>query len=230
MDKPTLTCYMCSSLKTSVEHVPPKGLFPKQSDLPHGVDLRKQLITVPSCNLHNSEKSKDDEYLMYALVFGIQNNQTAVTQVKTKISRALVKRVGIAKLIARHQKPVKVENTTTGILYETVALRIDMQKIDQGFDHIGRALHFHHYQSKWQGEIQSIPLFLLALNGESPQDHNSHLELLGRYVEELLANQPSYGENPEVFTYKTIKVELNLPLVMLLNFYEGSKVVLLFRC
>ena len=65
MNKTSVTCYMCSAPKTSVEHVPPKGLFPKSKDLPAGMNLRKQLITVPACDLHNTEKSHDDEYLMY---------------------------------------------------------------------------------------------------------------------------------------------------------------------
>jgi len=38
----TSTCYMCDAPETSVEHVPPRGLFPEQKDLPPGVDLRKQ--------------------------------------------------------------------------------------------------------------------------------------------------------------------------------------------
>ena len=60
------TCYMCDEESTSSEHVPPKCLFPEQKDLPEGVDLRKSLITVPSCDLHNSKKSNDDEY--YSIV------------------------------------------------------------------------------------------------------------------------------------------------------------------
>ena len=42
------TCYMCAAPKASVEHVPPKGLFPEIKDLPAGVNLRKELITVPA--------------------------------------------------------------------------------------------------------------------------------------------------------------------------------------
>ena len=44
------TCYMCEKESTSSEHVPPKCLFPEKKDLPDGVDLRKSLITVPSCD------------------------------------------------------------------------------------------------------------------------------------------------------------------------------------
>lgn len=219
---------MCSSPKASVEHVPPKGLFPKPEDSP-GVDLRKQLITVPSCDVHNSAKSQDDEYLMYALVSGIQNNPTAGAQVKTKIVRALSKNPGVARLIAEHHMPVKVEDTATGARHDSIALKIDALKINQAFDHIGRALHFHHFQSKWTGSIQSIPLFLLELEGESAQEHNASLVSLGTNMEKLLGNETSHGANPEVFTYKVIKAESHLQVAMLLTFYEGSKVVLLFR-
>ena len=166
---------------------------------------------------------------MYALVFGIQNNPTADAQVKTKIVRALSKNPGVARLIAEHHMPVQVEETATGASHDTLALKIDTLKINQAFDHIGRALHFHHFQSKWMESIQSIPLFLLALEGESAQEYNASLVSLGTNVEELLGNETSHGANPEVFSYKVIKAEQNFHVAMLLTFYEGSKVVLLFR-
>lgn len=51
-----ITCYMCEKPATSVEHIPPKCLFPEQKDLPGGADLRKQLLTVPACDEHNLKK------------------------------------------------------------------------------------------------------------------------------------------------------------------------------
>lgn len=229
MTKPPVICYMCNAAKTSDEHVPPKGLFPKRGDLSPGMDLRKQLITVPSCDVHNSEKSLDDEYLMYALVFGIQNNPTASDQVKSKITRAMCANPGVAKLIAQNQQPVRVEHTTTGKIEDTIALQIDSQRIHKAFDHIGRALHFHHFCAQWAGEIQVIPLFLLALGGSMAEDFNASLESMGNMVAELLSSESEYGSNPEVFTYKVIKPGPQIPVVMLLTFYGGSNVVLLFK-
>ena len=57
-------CYMCDNLATTIEHAPPKCIFPEKKDLPAGMDLRKELITVPSCEEHNTAKSTDDEYLL----------------------------------------------------------------------------------------------------------------------------------------------------------------------
>jgi len=55
-------CYLCDEPAVGVEHVPPRCLFPKVKDLPKGVALRKNLITVSSCDAHNLEKSRDDVY------------------------------------------------------------------------------------------------------------------------------------------------------------------------
>ena len=46
----SIHCCICEATATSVEHVPPRCLFSEQKDLPGGVDLRKQFITVPSCD------------------------------------------------------------------------------------------------------------------------------------------------------------------------------------
>jgi hypothetical protein len=53
-----MPCYFqgCSEPKTSMEHIPPKSFFPK--------DQRDQLLTVPSCDLHNGAKSRDDLYVL----------------------------------------------------------------------------------------------------------------------------------------------------------------------
>lgn len=54
---------MCDQPATSREHVPPACLFPEEKDIRTSL-FRNNLITVPSCDLHNSKKSTDDEFLM----------------------------------------------------------------------------------------------------------------------------------------------------------------------
>jgi len=51
-------CYYCGAPATSKEHVPPRGFFPKGSDL----------ITVPSCEIHNNDKSHIDETMRVFLM------------------------------------------------------------------------------------------------------------------------------------------------------------------
>lgn len=50
-------CYCCDAKVTSPEHVPPKCLFPKANG-GAGSYLQESLITVPSCDLHNSKNRK----------------------------------------------------------------------------------------------------------------------------------------------------------------------------
>ncbi len=64
---------MCERDATSREHVPPLCLFPEIKDT-KGINFRKDLITVPSCDLHNSKKSDDDEFLMLSLSGLLKNN------------------------------------------------------------------------------------------------------------------------------------------------------------
>jgi len=67
-------CYYCGTDASSKEHVPPKCLFPEKKDIADGMNYRKNLITVPSCDKHNSNKCKDDEYLQLIIVHGYFNN------------------------------------------------------------------------------------------------------------------------------------------------------------
>lgn len=49
-------CQGCSQPGKTKEHIPPKSFFPK--------DQRDQLLTVPSCEVHNNSKSTDDMYVL----------------------------------------------------------------------------------------------------------------------------------------------------------------------
>ena len=80
-------CYMCDRPSSSMEHVPPKCLFPETKDL--GRQYRNNLITVPSCDEHNSHKSADDEFLMASLAGLIGNNSVGLRHKFTKVNRAI---------------------------------------------------------------------------------------------------------------------------------------------
>jgi hypothetical protein len=79
---------MCESIATSVEHAPPKCIFPEAKDTLSGEDYRKNLITVPSCDAHNLARSKDDEYLLHVLAASITSNNVGLNQFLTKSRRA----------------------------------------------------------------------------------------------------------------------------------------------
>ncbi len=96
---------MCGKAATSKEHVPPQCLFPEIKDT-EGVDLRKDLITVPSCDEHNTKKSKDDEFLMISIAGSIGNNFFGFFHARTKVERALKRKNAayLAKEVLRNAK------------------------------------------------------------------------------------------------------------------------------
>jgi len=78
------SCYACDSSPISREHVPPKCLFPTEL----GKNLRKDLITVPSCEVHNGKKSDDDEFLLASLAGIVGCNNIGMLHKFTKVDRA----------------------------------------------------------------------------------------------------------------------------------------------
>lgn len=104
---------MCDNIATSSEHVPPKCLFPEQKDLSVDIDLRKNLLKVPSCDAHNSQKSNDDEFFLYVLCTSFQINEIGLNQYQTKIRRATKRNSSILGKIASTAIPVKYKDPNT---------------------------------------------------------------------------------------------------------------------
>ena len=61
------SCYACESPKTNMEHAPPKCFFPEETDEKGTYVFRRDLMKVPSCDRHNTEKSSDDVYALWHL-------------------------------------------------------------------------------------------------------------------------------------------------------------------
>lgn len=81
-----MSCYFCGNAITGVEHIPPKSFFPKGK--------REKLITVPSCDIHNQEKSKEDEYIRAILLSSIKlDDQDHIEVLREKNFRALKRNV-----------------------------------------------------------------------------------------------------------------------------------------
>ena len=219
---------MCAAVATSVEHVPPRGLFPKQKDLPSGVNLRKQLLTVPSCDLHNSEKSKEDAYLRNILVMNIPNNTTAQNHFFKAVMRSYEERPALLNAIANTQVAVEVEDSTTDQRHQTLAVRVDTNRLNNVFAMMARALYFHHFGTQWTKDVQIYPSYVLAVTEPNAAELNAPVEHMAAYTEELMAEKPIHGENPQVFSYQVAKDVEPLRAIMRLRFYEGSYVTVLF--
>jgi hypothetical protein len=223
------TCYMCSKEGVTVEHVPPRCLFPEQKDLPQGVDLRKELITVPSCDEHNSKKSKDDEYILYCLAVNLPANSVAEDHFLTKIIRAIDRNPSIINRIVENHAPVRVNDTETGEWFDTVAVPIDTDRLYSDLECMARALYFYHYKKQWRETVQIEPEFLLAMGTPNDSLVNDRTEKVAKSSDILFKEVQHYGKNPEVFTYQTVEGNAKLPFVMRLHFYGRCRVTVAFR-
>lgn len=226
---PHETCYMCDAPATSREHVPPRCLFPEQKDLPDGVDLRRELITVPSCDAHNLCKSRDDEYLLYALSMNIPNNEIASGHFGSKVMRAIQRNPSVIAQFTQAHMRVLVEDTATGQVNETVALRVDFSRVKRALEMIGRALYFHHFKNVWRNKVSAHPHFILALTEPDAEKLNEPNEKMAALASAYFKDRPFLGENPDVFCYQVADSTSESPVIMLLRFYKGSQVTLVFK-
>lgn len=203
------TCYMCDRPATSSEHVPPKAFFPKAADTPEGDDLRQNLITVPACDLHNSAKSKDDEYTSYAIAFHFEGNEIVAHSSAKKFLRAIKRRRGLIGIL-KDNFPVIVDGRPT------IGFRVDMPRVDRVFDHVARGLFYHHYGQPHQGEVKLLfpNLFdVTSTNRTLRTELDTSLRSLG--------SAERHGDNPSAFYYQVVDNARDGRLLIRLVLYEG---------
>jgi len=209
------TCYMCEQANTTPEHVPPKCIFPEVKDL--GIDYRKSLITVPSCDAHNLRKSKDDEYLMFVLTCSITNNEAAMKQIETKILRAWRRNSRLKELLLRINRPIIAKGKST------LAFKVDIGRVNRSLDWIARGLYYNQYEKKWSAKLRIESPAMLFLEGKDALKSNKILNHMGVAVNHALSDLPKIGENPDIFWYQMLH---NSPGELLINmmFFGGLQV------
>ena len=222
-----LTCYWCGDSADSREHVPPRSLFPTVSDTPDGNDYRSQLVTVPSCYLHNGAKSSDDEYLLCVLANSILGNNVGQDHAMAKVLRAMLRSRGLADRVLKGALNVDVEDAITGKREPTLALKVDARRVAVSIEHIARGLYFAQYQQRWTGKVRIVIEFLVVINDGDATQRNSIYETLRQQANSLFADSPALGVTPEVFFYQ-LHVEQGRPLIMRLTFYGGTKALAIF--
>jgi hypothetical protein len=215
-------CYYCGGAATSREHVPPRTLFPKAADSPDGQDYRRDLITVPSCDEHNSAKSDDDEYLKYTMVLTITANEHGKNQFLTAVMRAIQRRPALINDLLDEHKQVFVDENSSGQLESTIAVQPDMRRLRASWDAISRGIYFHEHGRVFDGSISIVDEFTLSM---SDRDGNDRRQEFARLAEEFSANLPIVGSVPEIFAYQ-YKSEAG---ILRLHFYGNTRVNVCFH-
>lgn len=216
------TCYMCDSVATSIEHAPPKCIFPESKDTSNGENYRKNLITVPSCDLHNSARSKDDEYLLHVLAASITSNDVGLNQFLTKSRRAFERNPELIRLLPVSNVPVFNYITNTGDIDAAYPIHADGNRIDKVISSCARAIYFYDKGTKYSGNIKLIASFM------SYQD-----KLIDKNVEKAIIfarhhfnSFPRKGDNKDVFYYQIDGNENSA--IMLMCFYGDTNFLVHF--
>lgn len=214
----TETCYFCGRVATSSEHVPPACLFPELKDLDDGVDYRKNLLTVPSCDEHNSQKSKDDEYLQLILTSGYFNNKAAQNHFSSKIARAMMRRPALLAAVYRNADPVTVDGVPT------VAVNIDRERFNLALERICQGLCVKFTGERWPKEIEIHTPVLLAMDVPDADNVNHLVTNFSKTIIACLDGVPRRGDNPDVFWCQLLMDMQKDRLLCRMVFYGGFDV------
>jgi len=203
-------CYWCGNPATSVEHVPPRNLFP--------VGHTKDLITVPSCKAHNEDLHLlDERFRFYIQACG--TNDVALVALKDKTIRSLSRpeRPGLVKSLASKSHRINVGG------HPTFAMEINPSDQNLYFEKIVRGMYFHLLKQPAVGQVVSASEQFIV-----PGLDYEHVK---KTIVPLL-NVPKFAvlgqvSNPKVFQYKYAHVieKSRKAFAIMLRFYEGVEVL-----
>ncbi|TYP93528.1 hypothetical protein LX73_1234 [Fodinibius salinus] len=205
---------MCDNKATSKEHVPPKCFFPETKDLKGSEDYRKNLITVPSCEVHNSQKSTDDSYLLAVITAHYENGPLAKEHYSTKIKRALKKDEGLKRIIVQNSQYKNIGDE------KHFVISTDHNRIIKQFERMGYALYYHEKNEHWDGQISALTPNIYW----EDSDINSTLQEVADHGDKGLNHMEKFGQNEEVFYYRRYFVDNPKGGIMELVFFKGFEV------
>lgn len=217
------SCYMCSQPATSKEHVPPACLFPEEKDIKTSI-FRNNLITVPSCDLHNLKKSKDDEFLMACLAGIVGNNVIGFFHNLTKVKRALDRKGNLLHVLMKEPQEISIKNKQ-GYVLPVLVGSLDFERLYSCFKHMAYGLYYHKFGKTLNGECHVIMDFI-KYNEQKAETY----KLLCRKRFEMEPKKPqTEGTNPEIFRYQFFEPDEFGLIALGMTFYEGATVFVSFQ-
>lgn len=223
----TESCYMCDELAVSREHVPPLCIFPEKKDLDDSENLRVNLITVPSCDKHNSKKSKDDELMLFVLTLSIVNNQTAKQQGITKILRAVLRNPDLPKYFFSEEVHVSAIDSKENIM-STSMVKIDFQRFLRATTQMAKALYRHHFDKKFIGKCSIFPDFMLQYENKEDVKSNELQYKVAQAMKPVFDQEHQFGDNPKVFNYSLSPADSKGNIGARMQFFEASNIYIAY--
>lgn len=216
---------MCDKEATSREHVPPRAIFPKSKDMANEPQKLKNLITVPSCDRHNSEKSGLDEYLAFILISCFENNSLTMPPLIKKMARASNRNSKAIYDLIDGAEPIKLYD------HPTAVIRVDLGRFNRGFEQIAHGLYFHEFSRPWFHEFGiHTPIFKYTIEPNAEAANKIITDLQNRCAI-YFAPLPFKGENPRYFKYQIMALakERGTEIIIRTIFYEGMEVYCLSK-
>ena len=216
---------MCGLPATSKEHVPPLCLFPELKDISN-LNFRKDLITVPSCEEHNSKKSKEDEFLMVSIAAIVGNNGLGYLHTRTKIDRTVRRKSErfLTKEVIKNAKFLTI-SSKNGIKFPVLIGNPDIARLNKSFEHIAYGLYYHEFGEVFNGKCKIIMGFLQYEN----EDTNLFIKFIRDRFDLETLRKGEKGNNPEVFKYQFCTADENAIIGLKLTFYGGAEVFIAFQ-
>lgn len=194
---------MCDAVAVSREHAPPQCFFPQ--------GFRNNLVTVPSCALHNSGNSKDVEYVRNAIGGQRGTNNVAVRVLETAM-RSFDRSPALLHQTFDGLRTVHIDGTETG------AFPFDLQRHDNVMKAIAYALYYRDHGRKHRGAWRVFTPSLAYANSVF-RGQPDPWEPFRRYIASGTFTSMTVPE-PQVFKYGVIQFEEN-QLLYRFEFYEG---------
>ncbi|SDT37414.1 hypothetical protein SAMN04490182_4343 [Pseudomonas cedrina] len=220
------TCYYCKAPSKTLEHVPPKCLFPKGTKKNYRVNLMK----VPSCDLHNSNKSGDDQYMM--VYFAARAKGLDYEKLRPHIDKTIRTIIRKPHFLREYTDQITIttevdsQARTSGIDWydpkNHVELKSNYERIGNFLAAVARGALFYDKGVQWSGAVFVMPHFLGTLETDGGVSLTK--------VNELLINPDfSTGDNQEIFFYRTESHEGGkIAHVVDMCFYNEMKATCLF--
>lgn len=206
------TCYMCDAPATGKEHVPPRCIFPEDQA------YRKNLIKVPSCDAHNSAKSKADEYLKFILTAVGGMNELAGRIFQGSVMRSFEYNPHLLERFTPAPHVVQLGDNETG------GFTLDWERFQSSMASTVRGLYFYETGQKLTGNITGA-----AWEQMMTEDYSRAPFVRAIRLAEHVHNFALEGDNPRVFQYAFGKSKDRRTSFCRLRFYEGYPIYVTWR-
>ena len=213
---------MCEAEGTTREHVPPRCLFLRT--------YRDPAWTVPSCETHNTKKSKDDEFLKLVLLSTGQENEIGAV-VYESVQRAIKEKPKLYGSLLRpggafSAVPVFAPDGTLDV---ALALAIPEERHETVLQQVACGLFYLLYDRPFYGKVSYFPLYAQYRGTRDTMSRSRDAFYFAAFIEKALQmyDFPQFGDHRQVFYFRHFPIgEAELIQTV---FYEGVQVVFIFE-